>query len=554
MLLPCRRVFFSFLVLSLVVATHDSLRAQNGPDDKARQVDAIFAGYANSYSPGCSVGVVRDSNYIYKRAFGMGSIELGVPLTPASVFYMGSVSKQFTAAAVVLAAEQGYLTLDDDLRKWIPSMPDYGHTITLRQMLHHTSGIRDVLGLMSLAGMHSEDIHPLPELLALVERQKHLNFLPGESYQYSNSNFMLLAEVVHRATGKPFSQFAQENIFAPLGMTHSRFYDDRTLILPGRVAAYAPRPEGGFQVNWSTNYDLVGGGGLMSSLDDLLLWDRNFYDNKLGKGTLLRELQTRGRLNNGKEISYALGLIVTKYRGLPVIEHDGANFGYRTVLLRFPEQKTSVICLCNLATANVDDKATRIADIYLAGQFPAATENTPAPAVSAGDLKQYAGLYRNAKEHYAVKVPVRDGGLGMFDMLLKPTAAGVFAMENGLQMCRAQATAGGGMRLACESQDGWSGVLDRIQPVQPTGAELADFAGDYFSEELNAIYQVRAVGGNLTLRIGSDDPVTLNPTVPDEFGAGVMLNFRRTVGKVTGFEFFAGAVQGIAFVRRVPNP
>jgi CubicO group peptidase (beta-lactamase class C family) len=554
MVLPCRRVFFSYLPLSLLVATHVSLRAQNAPDDKARKVDAIFAGYANSDSPGCSVGVVRDGEYIYKRAFGMGSIELGVSLTPASVFYMGSVSKQFTAAAVVLAAEQGYLTLDADLRKWIPEMPDYGHTITLRQMLHHTSGIRDVLGLMSLAGMNYQDIHPLPELLALVERQKHLNFPPGEQYQYSNSNFMLLAEVVHRATGKPFSQFVQENIFGPLGMTHTRFYDDRTLILPGRVAAYAARPGGGFQVDWSTNYDLVGGGGLMSSLDDLLLWDRNFYDNKLGKGTVLRELQTRGRLNNGKEISYALGLIVTKYRGLPVVEHDGANFGYRTVLLRFPEQKTSVICLCNLATANVDDKATRIADIYLAGQFPAATGNTPAPATSAEDLKQYAGLYRNAKEHYVVNVPVRDGGLGMFDMLLKPTAAGVFAMENELQTCRAQPTAGGGMQLACESQDGWSGVLDRIQPVQPTGAELADFAGDYFSKELNATYQVRAAEGNLTLRIGSKNPVTLDPTVRDEFSAGVMLDFRRTGGRVTGFELFGGAVQGIAFVRRVANP
>ena len=266
--------------------------AGNLGSDKMDQVDAVFAAYNRPDSPGCAVGLVRDGEYVYKRAFGSGSIELGVPLTPASVFYLGSLSKQFTAASVVLAAEQGYLTLDDDLRKWIPEMPDYGHVITLRQMLHHTSGIRDVLGLMSLAGMNYEDIHPLPELLALVARQKQLNFLPGEQYQYSNSNYMLLAEVVHRAVNKPFSQFAQENIFAPLKMAHTRFYDDRTLILPGRVAAYAARKGGGFQVDWSTNYELVGGGGLMSSLDDLLLWDRNFYGNRLGKGTLLPELQT----------------------------------------------------------------------------------------------------------------------------------------------------------------------------------------------------------------------------------------------------------------------
>lgn len=550
-MLPCQRAA-GLLLLFLSSLLAPVLSAQvNSDEDKARKVDALFAAFDKPDSPGCAVGVVRDGAYIYKRAFGMGSLELGVPLTSASVFYMGSVSKQFTAASVVLAAEQGLLTLDDDLRKWIPEMPDYGHPITLRTMLHHTSGIRDVLGLMSLAGMNSEDIHPLPELLALVARQKHLNFVPGEQYQYSNSNYMLLAEAVRRATGKAFSQFAQENIFAPLGMTHTRFYDDRTLILPGRVAAYAPRNGGGFQVDWSTNYELVGGGGLMTSLDDLLLWDRNFYGNQLGKGTLLRELQTRGRLNDGKEITYALGLIVTTYRGLPVVEHDGANFGYRTVLLRFREQKTSVICLCNLATANPDDKVTRIADIYLAEQFPTATAANPVTAtMSADDLQQYAGLYRNAKEHYVVNVSVRDGGLGMFDMLLKPTAPRVFAMENGLQTCRAEPLAGGGMRLTCQSQDGWSGVLDRVEPGQSTAADLAEYAGDYYSGELDTTYQVRVVEGRLTLRIGRKDPVTLRPTLRDEFNAGAMLEFQRTGARVMGFELFAGAVQGIGFVRK----
>jgi hypothetical protein len=362
---------------------------------------------------------------------------------------------------------------------------------------------------------------------------------------------MLLAEVVHRATGRPLSQFAEENIFRPLGMTHTRFYDDRTLILPGRVSAYAPRKGGGFQVNWSTNYELIGGGGLMSSLDDLLLWDRNFYDNRLGKGTLLRELMRTGRLNDGKNITYALGLIVTKYRGLPVVEHDGANFGYRTILLRFPEQKTSVVGLCNLASSDVDDKATKIADIYLAGQFPVAAPATkPSAAVSAGDLQRYEGLYRSSMEHYVEDVKLQDGGLSMLGDLLRPTGPASFADENGLQTCRVEAIEGGGMRFLCASQDGGSAMLDRIRPVKPTATELAEYAGDYFSEELNATYALRIIDGRLTLRIGSRDPVPLQPTLRDEFSAGVMIDFKRPAGRVTGFELFGGRVQGIELVRK----
>ncbi|MBV9442752.1 MAG: serine hydrolase, partial [Acidobacteriaceae bacterium] len=204
-----------------------------------QKVDAIFAAYENPGSPGCAIGIVENGDFIYKRGYAIGSLELQVPLSPESVFYMGSVSKQFTAASVVLAAEQGYLSLDDDLHKWIPEIPSYGHPITLREMLHHTSGLRDEIGLMTLAGDPVENIHTTQEIIQLIARQKKLNFNPGDEYQYSNSNYFLLAEIVHRATRVPFSQFADENIFQRLGMVHTRFYDDRTLVLPGRVPGYS---------------------------------------------------------------------------------------------------------------------------------------------------------------------------------------------------------------------------------------------------------------------------------------------------------------------------
>jgi CubicO group peptidase (beta-lactamase class C family) len=246
-------------------------------DTDQQRVDQIFATYDKAGSPGCALGVIRNGAFIYRKGYGAASLELGVPLSSQSVFYMGSVSKQFTAASVVLAAEQGFLSLDDNIRKYIPELPDYGQPITLRQMLHHTSGFRDILGLLAISGRSALDLHPTAELIDLIARQKALNYNPGAEFLYSNTNYFLLAEVAKRSTKKPLSVFAAENIFQPLGMTHTRFLDDHTAVVRGRIPAYAPGRDGSFLVSWSTNFDKVGDGGLMSSVDDLLLWDRNFY-------------------------------------------------------------------------------------------------------------------------------------------------------------------------------------------------------------------------------------------------------------------------------------
>lgn len=251
--------------------------------DAAQNVDRLFAAFDRPGSPGCSVGVVRNGRFVYRKSFGYASLELGVPLTPQSVFYVGSVSKQFTAASVVLAAEQNYLSLDDDVRKYIPELPDYGHPVTLRQMLHQTSGFRDFFDLVALSGGNPGQIGSPSDILKLIVRQKELNNVPGAEWNYTNSNYFLLAEVVQRATKKSLAQFAAENIFQPLGMKHTLFFDDNTLVVPNRVAAYDPGKNGNFLVDWSTTYELAGGGSLMSSVDDLLQWDQNFTTNKLGR-------------------------------------------------------------------------------------------------------------------------------------------------------------------------------------------------------------------------------------------------------------------------------
>ncbi|MGH9741938.1 MAG: serine hydrolase domain-containing protein [Candidatus Acidiferrum sp.] len=517
-------------------------------EEQERKVDQVFAAFDKTDSPGCALGVVRDGNFIYKRGYGEGSLELGVPLTPESVFYMGSVSKQFTAASAVLAAEQGYLSLDDDVRKYIPELPSYGKTITLREMLHHTSGLRDIFGLLLLGGRNVEDIHTTPELLDLVSHQKNLNFMPGEEYLYSNTNYFLMGVVIHRATGKPLSQFAEENIFKPLGMTRTRFYDDRSVVVPGRVAAYEPRKGGGFQVDWSTNFDKVGDGGLMSSVDDLLLWDRNFYDNKLGKGTLLKELQTQGVLNNGKKIEYALGLEIKSYRGLPIVEHGGALFGYRTEILRFPKQKVSVICLCNLGTSNPGRLADQVADIYLDGKLAA----RPASAGSVHvDPQPFVGVYRNAESHSVLAISAEKGDLIAFGTHFKALGPDHFAAEEGADL-NFESKSSEPMTLTVVVGDTQPQVFEKFEPVKSAVGEFSQYTGVYTSSELGATYRFTVKDGKLTLATNWQEPAVLDPSIKDEFEGpfGATIVFRRdAAGHVAGCDLFAGRVRDIFFAR-----
>jgi CubicO group peptidase (beta-lactamase class C family) len=528
-----------------------STRADEKSAERERKVDQLFAVFDKPDSPGCALGIVQNGEFVYKRGYGKGSLELGVPLTPQSVFYMGSVSKQFTAASIVLAAEQGFLSLDDDVHKFIPELPSYGKPITLRDMLHHTSGLRDVLSLLFLSGRNFEDIHPTSELIDLVSHQKELNYPTGNEFLYSNSNYFLMSVVIKRATGKSLSAFAEENIFKPLGMTHTRFYEDHSVVVPGRVPAYAPAGVDAFRVDWSTNFDKVGDGGLMSSVEDLLLWDRNFYGNKLGKGTLLKELQTRGMLNSGKSIEYALGLFVSTYRGLPTVEHGGALFGYRTELMRFPDQKFSVICLCNLATATPGRLANQVADIYLDGQFKSEAQSTAATAAAPVDPKPFVGSYRDPESHAVYELSSADNDLILFGQHLKATGPRRFSFSPGPEL-QFEPVKDTGMRMTINFQDSVPQLFERFQAAQPSAQDLAQYAGTYESSELQTKYKFLNKDGKLAVTINWQDPVMLKPTAPDEFNAdsGVSYVFRRdTQGHIAALDVFAGRVRNIHFIR-----
>jgi CubicO group peptidase (beta-lactamase class C family) len=398
------QIFIGLLTLFLG-ASPVNLKA-NPKDTKTLEakVDAIFAQWNSANSPGIGLGVIQDGKFIYKRGYGMADLEQGVAITPETTFYICSTSKQFTAMSIALLEEQGKLLLDDDIRKYLPEMPQYERPVNVRHLVHHTSGIRDYLTLWNLAGRDFADSISEEEAIALIARQKALNFAPGEQYLYSNSGYFLLSVIVKRASGKSLRDFADENIFRPLGMTNTHFHDDRTQVIRKRAAGHNPREGGGFSIV-KTSFALVGDGGLYTTVEDLFKWDQNFYNNKLGKGgqALIDRVLTKGKLNDGKENTYAFGLGVENFKGLKVVAHGGAFIGFRTELIRFPEQKFSVIVLSNLGNVDASGLARKVAEVYLADQLKPTTQtnhpasqnsqNTEITKLSADDAKAYVGTY-----------------------------------------------------------------------------------------------------------------------------------------------------------------
>jgi len=379
--------------------------AQQLSDSVATRVDAVFARFARPDSPGCALGIFQNGAITYSKGYGAANLEYGVPITPTTPFISGSVAKQFTAAAIALLVEQGRISLDDDVRKYIPELPDYGAKITIDQLVHHTSGLRDFWALVQVAGMRFDDGYTVGDVIRLAARQKHLNFPPGTEYDYSNTGYIALGLIVQRVTGKSLRDFTAEQIFGPLGMTSTHFHDDHTMLVPGRASAYTPLPEGGYRINvW--NNDIVGQGQMMLTVNDLLKWDENFYTGKVGgPGFLERQLQ-QGKLANGTVLSYAFGLTVGEYRGLPLVEHGGSSGGYRTIISRFPTVHTTIVALCNTTDANTTILSHQVADIVLGSKLSAPVQratrpDTAAARVAAPAARVLSGL---AGRYYATEL------------------------------------------------------------------------------------------------------------------------------------------------------
>jgi CubicO group peptidase (beta-lactamase class C family) len=545
-------------------------------DSTARRVDSVFVQFDRTTSPGCALAVYRDGAIAYARGYGMANLEHGIANSPRTVFDIGSTSKQFTAASIALLAQDGKLSIDDDVRKFVPELPQYTRPVTIRMLLNHTSGLRDYLTLMTLHGTDFDGVTTEKDALDLIVRQKATNFEPGAEYLYSNSGYLLLAVIVNRASGKSLVDFARERIFSPLGMANTHYHDDHTMIVANRAVGYAPRRAGGFQIAMS-GFEQIGDGAVMTSVEDLLLWDQNFYAPKVGGERLLRDLHTLGKLNDGSALEYALGLFVSTYRGLRTVSHGGSWAGYRAELLRFPDQRTAIACLCNLGTSNPSQLAERVADVVLASQLGprgvrlapgiAAPASAPSPSsppaheVSLGvtELERLAGSYHHAPTGDTRMITLRDGKLYTSiggQMPLVPTSPTHFRLgQNPITYEFVVGATGRVLRLVESRPNAPPATFDAYAPARLTSSDLSAFAGRYYGEEVDATYVLSATDTTLSVTTPSGQTFPLRPTVPNSFTTPQrwVIKYDRPAGKpATSFSVNAGRVRGIVF-KRVGN-
>lgn len=375
--------------LSAQVSSTDAKTQSEETEPKVQRVDSVFAAFDNTRSPGCAVGVQQGGKTVLARGYGMANLEHGVPISPSTVFRVGSVSKQFTAAAVLLLEQDGALSLDDHVGEWVPRLPEHDPPITLRQLLHHTSGVRDYLLLMTLSGKRNQDYFTDEEVLQMISRQQDLNFQPGTEFLYSNSGYFLLGKVVEEASGQSLRAFARDRIFEPLGMEHSHFHDRPNHLVPGRATGYEPTDNGEYLIG-VTNLPMVGDGGVFTSVRDFFRWNANLSRPAIGSDDFGQRMRRRGVLSTGDTLDYASGLIVEKHRGLRRVFHGGAFVGYRAGMMRFPEERFSLVALCNRSDAELEEKLNQVAEIYLGSKMePPETEKEPEK--DAGSTEQELG-------------------------------------------------------------------------------------------------------------------------------------------------------------------
>jgi CubicO group peptidase (beta-lactamase class C family) len=542
-------------------------------DELARKVDAFLSQWDKNDMPGCAVGVVKDGKLVYKRGFGMANLDYDVPNTPSTRFNLASVSKPFTAFSIALLAQQGKLSLDDDIRKYVPEIPKYDDTITIRHLIHHTSGIREYEALVRFGGLGTDNDYDDKDILNMLARQKNISFKPGSKHQYSNSNYHLLGIIVARVSGKSLRAFAEENIFKPLGMKNTLYFDNRFEVVKNRAHGYMVGPGNSIRAR-SSLFDLVGGGGVLTTVEDLYLWTQNFYEPKVGNKELISLLTTPGTLNGGEKMNYAFGMWRGEYKGLSIIRHSGNMSGYRAQILSFPEQQFTAIALSNNSAILPSVIVNKLADIYLEGQLKpdvpgekrVAETLPPAIALPEKEALRYAGIYAHPESGRFFKMSVKDGKLinsGIFRNEVPVTAISenrlLVVEDNGrAELNPVFDQSGTVSEIRAPNKTGKPDIFVRVKPPLDSPQQLSEYAGAYYSDEFNADYKISLKGNNLSLQISENLQPTLTAAYADVFttaGGQINLSFTRDdKGKIAGFVFNSAVdereVKGVAFKRR----
>jgi CubicO group peptidase (beta-lactamase class C family) len=516
-------------------------------DSLAKKIDAIFSEWDRTNSPGCAIAVVRGGKVIYSRGYGMSNMEYAVGITPGSIFHVASISKQFTAAAVQRLALEGRLSLNDDVRKWVPEVPDLGHVITLAHLMHHTSGLRDQWDLQALAGWREGDLITEDDVMEMLKRQQALSFVPGDEYVYCNTGYTLLGIVVKRVTGVSLRHYADSVFFQPLGMTSTHFHSDHREIVLNRTSAYV-REDGQWKINIPV-FDNYGATSLFTTVGDLAKWDENFYTARVGGQAFIDAMQKPGMFNNGLFQNYASGLVLGEYKGRRTVEHSGADAGYRANFLRFPEEHFSVIVLANLGEINPANLCRRVTDVFLA---PPVGETVAMHVVDTATIGKWAGDYFDFTGKTRMKMEAsvgvgNSGGLRVFGNMLRAVNDSVFRNTGNNNEYRFK-TEGDKITLTVSAPGVHTRIFEKVKKATVSLKGLEEFVGTYYSKELDVRYAVFMKDFVLLVKTPRYEAWELTPFIKDVFLGQAILEFQRDKkGKVSGFLASTGRSRNIRF-------
>ena len=559
------RTLATLLISTAVFFTSISAAAQTWTPQTA--IDSIFSAMDTGTTPGCALSVMRNGSPIYEQGYGMANLEYGIPVTPKSIFHVASVSKHFTAMAVELLVNDGKVSWDDDIRTYVPEVPDFGTPITLRHLVHHVSGIRDQWNLLSRSGWRWEaDVVTQRDVLDITSRQTALNFPTGSRYLYSNTGFTLLAVVVERVSGQTLREFTTERMFEPLGMSDTHFHDDHNMIVPNRAWAYEPDDDGEFGLrNSIPDFDVVGATSLFTTVHDLAAWDRNFDTGRVGGRPALDRLHELFLLTSGENTTYAHGLSIGTYRGLQTVGHGGSDAGYRSHFLRFPSEGISIAVLCNFPSSDPGGHALRVANVYLADRLVDSTEPSQEGAtvpLSRREMEALTGVYHAEINDQMWEVSLEGDDLMLINRnsrsKLRHLGDNQFELSEGSLVT---------IRPPMGSRPGTLGFsserrrlqleldsFERHDPWSPTSTDLEEFVGTYHSDELDTEYHLSMEDGQLAIHHRKLASATLTPMFVDAFRTAnnswqrySLIITRDSRGRVDGFRLSDGRVWGIRF-------
>ncbi|MGZ2369237.1 serine hydrolase domain-containing protein [Ancylomarina sp. YFZ004] len=481
------------ILLSFLIALQVSAQIS---DTQYKKIDSLFLKWNQANHPGGTVGIMQKGKTVFSKAYGFASLEYPVPNSLGTIFNTGSVSKQFTAMGLVVLQQEGKLSIDDDIRKYLPELPDFGETITIRHLLHHTSGLRSLHAMLELAGWRSDDARTNEDLNRFMKNQQDLNFKPGDEYAYCNTGYMLMVNIIEKVTGAKFPQWMTETVFEPLGMKNTYVEDNYRRIVANNATSYYEGESGEFE-RAVEYWGYVGSGNMHSTSDDLLRWLANFKEPQTGWETHFDMLQTVDTLNNGRENIYAFGLVIGDFNGLRSIGHSGGIGGFRSIVTTYPEEELSIVVLTNFSKASPGQKSNAISEILLVdGKEKESIASAPVKTINLSKkaLVKYERSYWNATGNYERKIYLKNDTLRYFrsensESPIVPIGNNEFQMLGVDVNLKIQFDLGENESLMRVTVDDDLPIISQgFDPTEPSKEELVLYTGKFYSPELETTY------------------------------------------------------------------